>query len=355
MTQSMRMSIKQFKLFLDSVVKHNLEVGRRGDKVDDYIATMAMSSPGMAKTSSHFQVADGNRVGCTTFISATAEPQDVNGIPDIVEIPEVGKVTDWIKPEIFRKPPGEMFLFDEATKAPESMLNALSMLINERRAGMHHIPPGSTICLAGNNIGDNAGDIPMPTHVSNRVCRIQVYMTFEHWLEWAAEGGIDPLLTGFVRQHGASSFSFDPDQQTNPTYRSMARVNNLLKLNLPKDILTTAVAGYIGESAASRFRTYISHYGELDSPEQIIADPENARIPSGNNAEGMYYAVASSLIGHVNKKNIGKVMTYLNRLPSKEIIVFAVKDIMLRYPELSRDPSLSKWKLDNQRLFSAII
>lgn len=351
----MRMSIKQYHHFLDEIVRHNLEVGRRGGSHDDYIAPMAISAPGMAKTSTHFQVAAKNKIGCTLFISATAEPQDINGIPDIVEIPDVGKVTDWVRPEMFRKPAGTMFLFDEATKAPETMLNALSMLINERRAGMHEIPPGSTICLAGNRIGDNAGDNPLPTHVANRVCRVEVYMTYEHWLEWAAETGINPTLTGFVRQHGAASFSFDPDQQTNPTYRSMARINNLLKLNLPKDMLTTAVAGYIGESAASKFRTYIAYANELDSPDQIIANPETARIPTGNNAEGMYYAVASSLIGHVNKKNIGKIMTYLNRIPSKEIVVFAVKDIMLRYPEINKDPSLWQWKLANQNMFSAII
>lgn len=355
MSDTMRMSIKQFSSFLQSVVEHNKHVGETTNDVDDYVATLCVASPGTAKTSVHNQVSKKCGVGVLSFNASTADPVDLNGIPDILDMDGVGKVTDWIKPEMFRKPDNTMFLFDEATKAQTPMLNAMSMLINERRAGMHDLPRGSTVSLVGNNISDNAGDNPLPTHVSNRLCHVKTYMTHDHFLEYAAEAGLDPRITGFVRQYGSSAFSFDANLQVNPTYRSMARVNNLLKMNLTHETLVTAVAGYIGESSASKFKTYLQYESELDSPQSIIADPENARIPSGNNMTGMMYAVASGLIGHANRKTIGKIMTYLNRLPSKEIVVFAVKDIMLRYPELKRDPSLNKWQLDNQRLFSVVV
>lgn len=355
MTKTLKMSIKQFAAFLQQVVEHNRHIGETTNAVDDYVATLCVASPGTAKTSVHNQVCRRAGVGVLSFNASTADPVDLNGIPDIVEIPDVGKVTDWIRPEMFRKPDNTMFLFDEATKADKPMLNAMSMLINERRAGMHDLPRGSTICLVGNHIGDNAGDNPLPTHVGNRLCQVETYMTHEHFLEYAAESGLDPRITGFVRQYGASAFSFDPNLQVNPTYRSMARINNLLKMNLPHDTLVCAISGYIGESAAAQFKTYLLYESELESPQAIIANPEGARIPSGSNATGMMYAVVSAMIGHTNRKTIGKVMTYLNRLPSKEIVVFAVKDIMLRYPELKRDPALNQWQLANQRLFEVVV
>ena len=352
--QTMRMSIKEFASYLDSVVQYNLSLGTKKAHYSEYIAPLVLSQPGQAKTTTCFNVARKNSLDTVLFISATQEQYDISGIPDIVTLPDIGKVTDWIKPEMFRRVPGTMYLFDEATKAPH-MMNALSMLAYERRAGMHHIPHGSTIVFAGNRIGDNAGDSPLPTHLANRLNTIHVYMTHKHWLEWAAEAGINPIITGYVAHNGENSFGFNPDQQTNPTHRAWALVNNLMKLNLSKEMLTTAVSGYVGEAAASKLRTYMAYADEMESPESIIANPDGAKVPSGQDGIGRCYAIISSLIGHITPRSIGPIMKYLRRLPSKEMTVYAVKDIMLRFPKLNSDPALKEWKLAHTQLFTPLI
>lgn len=352
-SNDLKMSIKEYKSFLREVVQRNVRLGELGASYSKYIAPLARSQPGIGKTTVSLDVFRDLDLDCQVFIAATQEPTDLSGIPDIVDTPH-GKVTEWIKPEFFRCKPGTGLLFDEVTKAPH-MMNALSMLVCERRVGLHKIPDGSTIVSCGNRIGDNAGDSPMPSHLNDRYLGVEVYTTYKHWLEDAAERGTNTLITGYVTHKGEGAFSFNPDMECNPTPRSWSNVTNVLDLNLSTTQRHVAIAGYVGSGAAAAFMTYLEWAGEFDSPEYIIAHPDTARVPNSANEIGKAYAIVSALIGHASVKTIAPIMQYLQRIPQKELVVYAVKDMMTRDSKLNAAPALKQWKLANTQLFAPVV
>lgn len=343
-------SIKEVGSILSAIFEHN-------EKQVDYgrcIVPMLVSDPGVGKTSVCSQVAKSQGRFMRTIIAASCEPQDLAGIPDIIHEKE-RSLTRFTQPELYEMPEGSVFFIDEITKAP-GMFNVLSPLVYERRVGEHKIPNGCTIVAAGNHSENNAGDSTMPSHLVDRLCWIYTYTTPGIFLEWAAENNLNPLLTGFIAHYGAKAFSFNADAKINATARSWAACNNVLDIKdkISHPALYSMLSGYVGMGQAGAFVTYIKWAGEVDSPERIIANPKTAPVPTGTDRIGKSYAIASALLGHASIKTIDPIMTYLERLDSKELVVYVIQDLLTRDKVLHKSPTIREWKMKNNHLFSAI-
>jgi len=361
MSYAVKLSIKEAKSLLSTIVDRNIRLGNKSAHYSKYIPVMFRSEPGVGKTSITAQVAAEKDLGFYLLQASVREASDLSGIPDAVDVTlktagrdRTIRAAKWLAPDFFLQPNNTLFMLDEITKAPH-MMGAVSMLAYERRVGEHLVPDGSTLVFAGNREEDNAGDFPLPSQLADRLCIVEVYSTFKHFLEHASGIGMSTMITGYVSHHGQKAFSFNPKSERNPTYRSWGQVDNVLDLGLTGTQLHAAVSAYVGDQAAQQFMQYLKWNEEFEAPEYIIANPELAKVPSGSDSVGKCYSIVSALIGHASVRTIGPIMRYMSRLGHQEIIVYAIRDIMMRDPKVAAAPEVKKWKLDNNRLFTPVV
>ena len=293
------------------------------------------------------------------MILAQSDPTDGSGLPNISQIesgPHAGKnYTEWTSPEMFMLEPHTTILLDEFTKALQMVMNAFAQLLEERRIGKHQLSPLASVVAAGNHLSDLSGDNELPRHVEDRLCVLNVVNPASDWLEWASTNQLPTEITGYVAFWKEAAFKFDPNARKNPTQRSIAKLANVLRLKaLTRPLVRELAAGYIGEGAAAQFTAWLDLRDGLPSPESIIADPERAGVPTRDKVQ-LTYAITSALIGHATVKTIRPIMTYLARLPSQEFTVFALKDIIHRYPPLNASPAVTEWKMKHRHLFTDIM
>lgn len=357
-----KVSIKEAKAILKEFAEKHLELGRQGAHYSKYTPIFLRSEPGIGKTSICAQTAEELTVPFYPIQASVRESVDLSGLPSETVVKrrklngdtEDIRATSWLAPDFFTRPAGTFYLIDEITKAPH-MMGAVSMLAFERYVGEHRMPDGSTIVFAGNREEDNAGDMPLPSQLADRLMILDVFSTYKHFLEHSAERGLNPLITGYVAHYGQRAFSFNPESECNATYRSWSMVNNVLDKELSATARAACLAGYVGNEHAQQFMSYLAWNADMDPPEYIIANPTTARVPTGESAIGKSYAIVSALIGHANVKTIGNIMTYLSRLNNKELVVYAVRDMMLRDPKVAGAPALRDWKLKNSALFTPVV
>ncbi|UQN08852.1 AAA family ATPase [Deinococcus sp. QL22] len=106
---------------------------------------------------------------------------------------------------LMRQEPGVVFI-DELNGAEPDVMRAFFPVINERRIGEHHFPPGTVVVCAGNPTSHNSVARPIPAPLMNRMYHVQLKITSTRgWLDWAAGAGIHPLIHEFIAETGLKS------------------------------------------------------------------------------------------------------------------------------------------------------
>lgn len=352
-TSALRMSISEAEEFLVDVMSYNAKQIKAGKPFEKLAKPLLLGQPGCGKTSIVFAAAKRIGYDVNPMNAAPMDPTDMMGLPDNRHVGD-DFITVWSKQETFMMQPNTVHFLDEVTKAPH-MMNSLASFIHEGRVGRHHLPAGSLVVGAGNRLEDKSGDTALPGFVADRFIIVNVYNTYKHFLDYGANSGLSPKILGYIAWRADRAFGYNADQVKNPTHRSWEMADSVVDMGMPMSRMLVTLAGTVGEPAAVDFLAYLKFSDDLDTPEQVIANPTGARVPSGDDAQGKMYSMVSSLIGHANKKTIGPIMTYFGRLPSKEFVVYALKDLMVRNKELNAAPEVKKWKLENQALFAPVI
>ena len=108
-------------------------------------------APGIGKSSIVEQFADELGLPCVSLLGSQLAPEDIIGVPQIVE----GKSVFCPPRSIARREPYVLFL-DELNACSHEVQKAFYSLILERRIGEYHLPDGSIVVGAGNQSQDNA-------------------------------------------------------------------------------------------------------------------------------------------------------------------------------------------------------
>lgn len=231
------------------------------------------------------------------------EPTDIKGIP--YYNPDT-KTMRWAPPGDLPQTGDEsmenaILFLDEMNAAPPSVQAAAYQLILNRRVGEYKLPDGVDIVAAGNRETDKGVTYRMPSPLANRFVHIEVQPLFDDWQEWAIVNGVHPDVVGFLTGMKQNLFNFDPKSSDKafPTPRSWHFVSQFLndkKNTLSQDLLTTVVAGCVGEGAALEFMTHRSVVGRLPKPEDILAGKEKTLKGIDKDREiSAQYALAISL------------------------------------------------------------
>ncbi|MEU7934776.1 AAA family ATPase [Micromonospora echinofusca] len=271
------------------------------------LPVLLWGEPGIGKSATLQQLADGLGLPLETVIASVHEPSDFAGLPIVGDSPATDGVPmappDWAV-RLARTGAGLLF-FDELSSAPPAVQAALLRVVLERRVGSLSLPPSVRIVAAANPPTSAADGWHLAPPLANRF----VHLHWTHDARTVARGlagtwpavsvpAVRPARTGtaLARARGAVAgfltarpgltHHLPADAEARggawPSPRTWEMVLRLLAVHhaagAGAEALALAVVGAVGDGAGLEFVTYLENL-DLPDPERVLADPEAFRLP----------------------------------------------------------------------------
>lgn len=311
--------------------------------------SIMLGSPGVGKSSVVHQIAErrragGKKFGLIDFRAILRDPVDLRGLPAIQ-----GDRAKWLVPDdlpqVERDGEEGILFLDEINAATPAMQAACFGLVLDRKVGNYTLPEGWRIVAAGNHISDRAAAQKMPTALINRFNIIEVEADQETFTKYANLKGLPPELIAFIRFRPALLLDMKTagDGKPFPTPRSWEQASKAV--HAPQNIRHWLLQGDVGESAALEFEGFLRVFAELPSIDQVIMDPDAAKIP-GEDAISARYAIVSALASRAHKANFENIMRYSKRMP-REFGTMLVVDACRRDTSLTHTAAFTTWAREN--------
>ena len=308
---------------------------------------MMWGAPGLGKSAIVWQMGARRNRKVIEYRANLREPVDVRGIP----VPDVQSgVTRWLVPDELPRvdrdgPEGYLFL-DEINTASPQMMAVLFGLVLDRRVGEYTLPDGWQIIAAGNRVSDRAAAQRMPTALRNRFAHLVVLPDVAAWATWATENGVAPEMVAFVRFRRELIHRMPRgDENAFPTPRSLTAAADFVDVD-DVAMRQQLFAMHVGCDVAGELNGFIELYQSLGSLEDIIADPDGAKVPT---EPSQLYAVCTGLARLATRDNFKRVMTYCKRLDSERQMLL-MHDATVRTPKLKETAAYSAWAVEHQDL-----
>lgn len=284
---------------------------------DPSLSIMWESEPGSGKTEAAFQLTE-RMEGYEPLLirPSDRDSSDILGIPDLGAMAEQ-KVVQWV-------PPVEMhmldennefgkyvFIIDELSDANVAMQNVLCGVINDRKTANITLHPDVRVLCTGNRVKDKSGANRIVTKLGNRMMKLPITVDRDDWKRWAFNNGISPALIAFIHLRDEWLSKFDPQNFSNPTPRSWAKLDRALDFDkIPLNTYMIAAAGLVGEAAAGEYTNFLKLFPQMPNLDTIIADPENAPIPTD---PSLIYALCTAFVRRINFTTIDPIFKYMAR------------------------------------------
>lgn len=326
------------------------------------VATMLWGAPGEAKTAIVNDVFKDHNVW--PILAGCSDPTDMGGIPDkMADAPAFEHfpplwafVASTIYPEWYKThgatstglpEPGKLVLFfDDVVTADEQTQASLYKAIHERRVGRLTFRDDVRIILAGNRPEDKSAAQDMPLALANRMLHFHVRSDMEEWQRWAVGAGVHPLIIAYLRSQPQDLSTFNEavkhNQKAFATPRTWHLLSDVLKgaNTSDEDTRFLLASGMIGEGTATKLCAFFRSTVGLIPPEEIVADPDNCRLPDSKNLD-LAHATVAGLEGYVvannDVANIKAAMVYGMRLQVEFGVVLAQSVIQIVVHNLKAD------------------
>jgi hypothetical protein len=306
---------------------------------------IVLGQPGSGKTAICYQLAEKLHIPHYTFQATLYDPTEIKGLPIYDHEKHIARFLP------FEDMPsmGEgILVIDDLPHAPTQTQNAFMRLILEGKAGAWDL--GKLFPIAtGNRAIDRAGAKDLQTAMANRVCFLQLEVSYDDWRTWAITHGVHPSVTAYLGTPNGKEWlnHFDPALQINATPRSWEAVSNVMyALSYNPVLMKIAMMGCVGEEATIKYSSWIKYYDKM---------PDLGKIVGGKNIYpeelDVMYATVSGLVSMVKdfpKKTtiVQRLIDYsvampdkfveLGALLSKDLLIVAGKDTFLQV-------NLDKW------------
>lgn len=266
---------------------------------------------------------------------------DLRGIPTNVD----GK-TVWLTPSMLPRDGSGIIFLDELVQAMPIVMSAASSLILDRRIGEYELPPGWSVCAAGNRDSDRAATNKMPSHIANRFTHLEFTTDAEDWMQIAVDNDFNELVIHFIGFRPALLHVFDPKQRSFPSPRSWEFVSKIIGADDMDDDLFEVITGTVGEAAATEFMAFCRVFRELPDYDSILANPATTQIPANAAAR---YATAAMLGMRAKQADMKKLMQYIERMP-KEFQILVTQDMVKKNKKLAETQAYILWSAHNKDL-----
>ena len=251
-------------------------------------------------------------------ISNFSLPKEVEG-----RVHEV--CAEWIPLEKDSKEddPLTVIFFDEIDRCDQMLQNVILNILLGRKIANEKISD-KVVFVGAMNGSSDMYTTPLSKAAINRLCMLYISGDNASYDKWASENGISPERRAFDKFAGHEVLEADEDfeDQSFATRRSLDFVDKVVtSINKgfnfdTKDIMLPMMAGMIGVPASIQYKAFIDLYKEAETPDQIVADPDNARI---DYEPSVLFAVTTGLIEYAKDDTdlCDKVYQYAMRLPAE--------------------------------------
>mgnify|MGYP003624449113 FL=1 len=305
------------------------------------------------------------------FDCTTKDLGDIT-IPDIMRIDDGSGFVRYLTNEelgVHNDKP-VILMIDEYGKANPAVKNALLRLLLERKIGSYTLHPDSIVFATTNLGAEGVGDL-LPAHARNRLTVIESSKpTWDQWIEWGINNGIDPTVLGWCRNNDKAFADFrdveDPDENDyvyHPrstraafvTPRSLEAASDCMqgRAGFDDKTLTSLLIGTIGPAAAGDFMAFARLADQLPSIESIKSDPNSALVPT---SAGAVMMVVYKVLSTLDRDWVDAWMDYMLRLSKEAQGVFANGVRSDKYTKRSMvmtNKKFTQWAMDNNYLFTA--
>jgi hypothetical protein len=289
------------------------------------LPVLVAGAPGIGKTQLVEQTAA--TLGYNLIVShpAVSDPTDFKGLPWFdgksknADFRPIGEFAEALLASL-----PTIWFFDDLAQAPEAVQAACMQLFLARRVGSHRLPDCVTFVACTNGRQHRAGARGLLEPVKSRFGTIVELQTdIDAWSRWAFDNGISPMLIAFLRYRPELLNKFEPsaDLTNSPSPRTWSHAAKIEDLGLSAEVESVALAGAVGEAAATEYQVFRRMYKSLVNVDAIIANPDKAAIPT---APSELYAVSVALAGKANETNFSRVARYCERLADANKGEFAV-------------------------------
>ncbi len=303
--------------------------------IDAKQPVIVWGSPGIGKSQVAQQTAAVLNRSVFDVRASLLDPVDLRGIPSVA-----GGVTRWNPPSFL--PSGTfpaIILLDELNRAPVMTQNGLFQLVLDRKLGEYSLPDTCEIIACCNRESDGGGVQRMPQALANRFTHLEMEADLEDWSKWAVRSNIEPAVIAFLRFRPDLLFQFHRTDKAWPSPRSWSFVSAITSRKPGNGIEHALYAGAVGEGAAVEYSAFLRLFRELPSIDAILLNPANAPVPTG---PATLFAVSCGVARRATPANLGRVLTYLERLP-QEYAVYGVQDAIRRDSSLQATPDFTRW------------
>lgn len=313
------------------------------------VMPMVWGMPGIGKSDIMQQIADENNLLLIDVRLTTCDITDLNGFPDNSGVKATYKVFDTFPVKGDPLPKGYdgwLVFLDELPSVNGTMQASAYKLILDRLVGQHGLHERCLLAAAGNDVNHGAVSYGMGTAAGTRMAHFNLVSDLEEWVNYGHKNGVDHRLLSFVQYRPALFHNYvaDSTDKTYPNPRTWTRTSPFVKgrKELTLEYHYPLVASMVGQGAAHEFIIYSEVYKDLVGYQEIITDPEQARLPQ---QPANTFALTGVIIENTKQAHIDKVIIYTKRLPF-EFQVITMRGLITRYPELAENKTFSKWMTD---------
>lgn len=256
---------------------------------------------------------------------------------------------------------GVLFL-DEFPQADRLKQTIMQRVFDEGRLGDWVVPghPKSDpncelglvfIVLAGNRQSDRANSHGIGWQTANRLQQFIVVPYVPAWIPWAVTNDVHPAVIALVKYYPEYLYKVDPKQKSDlqacATPRSLVKLSDAVKREIPSAIEFQSYAGLVGEECARALLAMLDASRNVDFDAILHGDPSTAPIPDN---PAHQYGVAAALIRYVDSETFPNVIKYLSRtgdggFVSPELLVFAIDAIVEKHKHLCETPEFTDYVL----------
>ena len=281
------------------------------------------------------------------------ESVDLRGLPKLTENAAV-----WLPPAFLpRSGKGVLFL-DELAQAPIPVQNACLQLALDRKVGEYTLPEGWHVVAASNRLEDRAGANRTTSALNSRFLHLDLEVSSEDWIAWAAEKGVSPEVRSFIAFRPSLLHKFDPAERSSPNPRSWEFVSKLLPKVPGPEAEHPIVSGLVGKGAAAEFLAHRRIYATIPDLNKLLYD--NAKVPEDPSIKHALIGAATELLRdgvdkkgnkvEVTDKVVGAVCGLFNRLGS-EFTVSAYRQACAIRRDTIQHAEAKKWIVKHTHLF----
>jgi hypothetical protein len=149
--------------------------------------------------------------------------------------------------------------------------------------GIHKLRDDTIIIVMVNPPSGNYRVTPMSSAMVGRFIPIEVIATIEGWLAWAANTGINPIVSGFIHENRGlldpAQTDFDAIQaqaiqlRATPNPRNWEKVSDVINggSSLDPDTERALIAGCVGADATASFLAWRDAMDNLPDPADVYA------------------------------------------------------------------------------------